>query len=255
MMRARTAPLLLALALLAGCERAPEPAPAPPSAPPAAATEAAGIGFVELFTGGARADEELPLVIAIHGLGDRPESFAPLYAALPVKARLVAPRGEPWGSGFSWFPVGSLDDPQKLADGTARAADRLAILIESIFRTRKVKGRAIVTGFSQGGMLSFTLAVRHPEVVAAAFPVGGLIAPSLVPEAWPMAREAPPIRAFHGDADERVSVARARVSVAALAALGLDAKLGEYPGVGHAIPPPMRDDLLRAIADAARALR
>lgn len=250
----------IACALFAGCDRAAEPAPRPRPATSAvddarAAPEAAGVGYVERILGGASAEEPLPLIVAVHGLGDRPESFASVYAALPVKARLIAPRGEPWQGGFSWFSAGSLDDPPRLAEGTARAADRLAQMIEVLLRTRPSRGRAIVTGFSQGGMLSFTLAVRHPALVAAAFPVSGLIAPELVPTSWPMAAASPPIRAFHGDADGRVSVARARDSVAALTAIGLDAGLREYAGVGHTISPAMRADLLRAIAEAARSLR
>ncbi|MFT3769192.1 MAG: alpha/beta fold hydrolase [Minicystis sp.] len=255
----RSSRLLLAAALaLTACERG---APEPPAPPPAASTaapsgppEAAGVRYVEHLTGGASAGDRLPLVVAIHGLGDRPESFVKVFSSLGARARLVVPYGEPWREGYSWFTPGSLDDPPALADGTARAADRLAAMIEAISRARPTAGKAIVTGFSQGGMLSFTLAVRHPEVVGAAFPVGGLIAPALVPASWPMAAAAPPIRAFHGAADERVPVTRARASVEKLRALGLDAKVTEYPGVGHMIPPLMRAELLAAIAEAvARA--
>jgi phospholipase/carboxylesterase len=252
---AARAALLLAALLLTACERsAPEPAPPPAAtAAPAASgpPEAAGVRYLERLTGGASADEPLPLVVAMHGLGDRPEAFAPVYTSLPARARLIVPYGEPWNEGFSWFPPGSLDDPARLADGTARAADRVAAMIEVLSRTRPTRGKAIVTGFSQGGMLSFTLAVRHPELVAAAFPVGGLLAPALVPASWPMGKVAPPLLAFHGEADERVPIARARASVEALRALGLDARLSSYPGVGHAIPPALRADLLRAIAAAA----
>lgn len=248
--------IAIAIVALAGCDRAaPEPPrAAPPIAsarPEAGPPEAAGVRYLERLTGGAAAGERLPLIVAIHGLGDRPESFAPLFASLAIKARLVVPYGEPWREGFSWFPPGSLDDSAKLAAGTAGAADRLAAMIAAIVEARPTLGKPIVTGFSQGGMLSFTLAVRHPEVVGAAFPVGGLIAPSLVPAAWPMAAAAPPITAFHGEADARVPIERARASVAALRAAGMDATLRAYPGVGHAIPPPLRADLLRAIAEAA----
>jgi phospholipase/carboxylesterase len=237
-----------------GCERAaPEPPPAPivSAAPAKGPPEAAGIRYLERLTGGAVAGERVPLIVAVHGLGDRPESFVQLFATFGAKARLVVPYGEPWRDGYSWFPPGSLDDPTKLAEGTARAADRLAAMIEALARAWPPAGKAIVTGFSQGGMLSFTLAARHPEVVGAAFPVSGLIAPSLVPASVPMAAVSPPIVAFHGDADERVPIARARESVERLRAIGMDARLIEQPGVGHTIPPPMRAALLRALADAA----
>jgi phospholipase/carboxylesterase len=247
--------LLAALALPA-CDRpAPEPAPPAPrpttTAAPSGPPEAAGVRYLEQLTGGATAGERLPLVVAMHGLGDRPESFVQVFAAIRAPARLIVPYGEPWREGFSWFPPGSLDDPAQLAEGTGRAADRVAAMIETLVREKPTAGKPIVTGFSQGGMLSFTLAVRHPEIVGAAFPVGGVIAPALVPGSWPMASEAPRIEAFHGVADERVPFARARASVERLRAAGMDATLHEYPGVGHAIPPAMRADLLRAIEGAA----
>lgn len=247
--------LILAAAIaLTACDRAaPEPPASPaPSAPARLGPpEAAGVRYLERLTGGAVPGERVPLVIAIHGLGDRPEHFADVFAGLPVKARLVLPYGEPWNEGFSWFPPGSLGDDAKLAEGTSRAADRLAAMIAELVRAQPAAGKPIVTGFSQGGMLSFTLAVRHPEVVGAAFPVGGLLAPALVPAAWPKGVDRPAITAFHGTADERVPFARARETVERLKAVGLDATLVEHPGVGHAIPPALRSQLLQAIAGAA----
>jgi phospholipase/carboxylesterase len=252
------APALAAALALAACDHAAPAEPPPEAAHPVAAAaassppEAAGVRYVERLTGGASAGERLPMVVAIHGFGASPEDLVGVYAGLPARARLILPYGEPLpGGGFTWFAIGSLGDDAQLADGTARAADRLAAMIEVLAKTLPTTGAAIVTGFSQGGMLSYTLAVRHPEVVAAAFPVGGLVASALVPAAWPLGREKPPIRGFHGDADERVPIARARASVAALRAAGLDATLSEYAGVGHAISPAMGADLRRAIAEAA----
>jgi phospholipase/carboxylesterase len=248
--------LLLAAAVLSlpacGRDAPPEPAPSTPAPRESASVpEAAGIRYLERTTGGAAASDRLPLVVAIHGLGDRPESFASVFAPLRARARLVVPYGlDPWHDGFSWFPAGWLDDPQKLAHGTSAAADRLAAMITALARARPTAGRPIVTGFSQGGMLSFTLAVLHPEAVGAAFPVGGLLAPPLLPSSWPAGRVEPAIHAFHGADDDRVPVAGARTTVQRLHDLGLGADLHEYPGVRHTIPPAMQADLCRAL-DAA----
>jgi phospholipase/carboxylesterase len=252
----------LALALL-GCGREAPPEPAPQERAPrveharaAGPAEAAGVPYLERITGGAEAGDTLPLVVAVHGLGDRPESFVSLFSSLRARARLVVPYGEPWREGYSWFPAGSLDDPQKLAEGTQRAAGRLAAMMAALVRERPTSGKPIVTGFSQGGMLSFTLAVLRPEVVGAAFPVGGLLAPSLFPSAWPMGKEQPEIVAFHGADDERVPIDGARRTVQRLRELGLPAELHEYPGVGHTVSAAEREDLVKAISAAvARATR
>ena len=201
----------------------PEPGPAAPTSPAnGGATEAAGIHYLERTTGGAAEGDRLPLVVAIHGLGDRPENFAPVLAGLHGRARLVVPRGlDPWQDGYSWFPMGSVADQAAFAQSIAAAADRIAAMIAAIARAKPTAGKPIVTGFSQGGMLSFALGVLHPDLVGAAFPVGGLLASPLLPASWPRGRAQPEIHAFHGVDDPLVPVARARSSVQGLRAIGL----------------------------------
>ena len=212
-------------------------------------TEAAGIRFIEIVTGGANASDSLPLVVGIHGLGGSPEHFGSVLSSLSVRARLILPYGlEAYGEGFSWFPIWR--DDAELAAGTRRAADRLAAMIDELVRRRPTTGKPIVTGFSQGGMLSFGLAVLHPESVRAAFPISGLLARSLWPDEWPASREKPRVHALHGTADERVSIAEARATVRRLKEIGLSADLVEYPGVTHTVTAEMRRDVVQAITQA-----
>lgn len=210
--------------------------------------------YVERVTGGADATERLPLVVAIHGLGDNPEAFGRLFQGLSARARLVLPYGlTPYGDGFSWFPISNMD-PALLANGTEKAARALAGMLEALERTRPTSGRPIVTGFSQGGMLSFTLAAQHPERVGEVFPVAGLLAPPLYPSSWPMGKLAPRVFAFHGDADPRVPIAGVRETVSKLVSVGFTAELTEYPGIGHTVSAEMRRDLLKSLDEAiARA--
>lgn len=248
--------LALALALL-GCERpraAPPRAPAPPAtavpspapAPTATATpEDAGVGYVEITTGGAPADARLPMIVAVHGLGDRPENFLPLFAGLDARARVVAVRGlDPWGEGFAWFPLGAADR----AEGNfRRATEALAGAVAVLARSRPTCGLPVVTGFSQGGMLSFALAARVPVVVRAAVPVAGRLPRAFWPEPRPVGGLLPEVFALHGEADPRMSIADGRATVGRLAEVGFPATLRTYPGVGHTISPAMQRDLYDAL--------
>ncbi len=212
-------------------------------------------GKTALVTGGARAEDPLPMLVAIHGLGDSPEGFAGLVRDLPVPARVILPQGlDAHAPGWSWFPVRARDpDVDALARGIDLASDRIAAMTDELARTRATLGRPVVTGFSQGGMLTFNLAVRHGELFSAAFPVGGW----LPPPSWPKGRApagAPPIHALHGDADPAVRYGPTREAVEALRARGWDAELSTYPGVGHAIPPPMRAELHRRLTAALKTL-
>jgi phospholipase/carboxylesterase len=250
------APLAFALSLtLTACHgdrSLPGRAAATASTASPADTEAAGIRFLERLTGGADAAEPLPLVVGIHGFGGRPERFGRALAALQVKARVILPYGtEVHGGGFAWFD-GWNDDAQ-VADGSRRAADRLLAMIAELSRRHPTVGKPIVTGFSQGGILSYTIAVLHPDAVRAAFPAGGFLPPPLLPTAWPAGQPTPLLHAFHGAADERVPIDADRATVRGLDAVGLHVELTEYPGVEHVLAGDMERDLVRAIEAALRA--
>lgn len=219
-------------------------APAPrPEAPPA-------YEAVTFVTKGAAAGDRLPLVIAIHGLGDRPDRFARALRGLDAPARVVAPAAPtPWHEGGSWFPVRARDpDIAALARGVAAAADDLAAFIRATAQQHPTRGKPIVTGFSQGGILSFAVAVRHPDLVAGAIPVGGLLPEPLYPKRPP---ERPvPIVALHGADDTVVAFDRAQATVDHLHSLGWPVRLVPFAGVGHAIPQPVHRAWLDTLAAA-----
>jgi phospholipase/carboxylesterase len=230
----------------------PQPQPQLVEPAPGELPQVAGIHYLELITGGAEANAELPMIIAIHGLGDSPEGFANLLASFDRPARVILPRAlDPYEPGWSWFPLRARDtDVEALAAGIERAAAALAPAIAELSEQRPTKGKPIVTGFSQGGMLSFCLAVHHGELFSAAFPVGGWLPPPLWPKPEADAKQAPPIVAFHGDADVAVKFEPTEAAVINLQKRGYRVELNSYAGVGHAIPEDMRADLFEALRTA-----
>jgi phospholipase/carboxylesterase len=243
-------PTLLLLLALGACDApaAPQPAASSPQPPASAGLEAAGVGYVVRYAGAASSDAELPLVVAVHGLGDTPESFVRLLADFPRPARLVFPRGlDPYRGGFSWFPVLGVPDAV-VVEGLRAAEARLAASIAELGQRYPTRGKPIVTGFSQGGMLSFALATMHPQAVAVALPLAGWLPPAL----WPSAATsgAPPIVALHGDADTLLPIGPTRESVRALREHGFSCELVEYPGAGHEVTPAMQRELWRRLVAA-----
>lgn len=169
-----------------------------------------------------------PEVLVLHGLGGEASSFSTVFEGMPGPARLLIPSAPyGWGSGRSWLPTGA-----SLADLTA-AADALAATLSQ---------PVAVTGFSQGGALSFVLALRHPERILAAIPISGAMPMELVPATAPTGG-GPPIIALHGTEDAQVPISKTRKLVRTLHRRGFDATLRSYPGVGHSIPPQVRADL------------
>lgn len=231
---------------------APAPAPAPAVAPaptPDELPQIAGVHYLEFTTAGADADAALPMIIAIHGLGDSPEGFRDLLDGFDRPARVILPRAlDAHEPGWSWFPLRARDkDIEALAAGIRHAADTLAPAIEQLAATRPTVGKPIVTGFSQGGMLSFTLAVHHGQLLGAALPVGGWLPEPLWPRPDADASTAPPIIAFHGDADVAVRYEPTVQVIEQLKQAGYRVELHTYPGIGHMIPPDMRADLFAAL--------
>ena len=217
----------------------------------AACSAAAPLAWVKVPSD--RPADALPLVIAVHGLGDRPESLAALVGSCDLPVRIVAPRApEPHGDGWSWFGIDrTTSPPTPEADGIARSADRLAELIATVKSSRTVVGEPVITGFSQGGMLSFAVATRHPDAVGTAIPIAGVLPEPLLPSA-PPPEGGPVVRALHGLSDPLVPADAARRTVAALQAQRWDVSLAEFEDTAHQVTPPVRramcEELTRAIA-------
>jgi len=276
----RLRPLSWLLLLGLACEAGAAPAPAPPPAPVAARAPApvaapaptragryrqtAGVDYLELVhiapgtpkDQAPSADAVLPLIVALHGRGDDPEGFEHLLDGLPVHARVIVPRAfDPLGDeGYSWFPIRARSaDVAALARGIDGASDRLAAMIDELLKTRPTRGKALVTGFSQGGMLSFALAVDHPDLISAAVPIGGWLPPPLLPTTLPPG-PLPPIVALHGEADVVVPFAPTREAVDALKKQGWPVTLHPFADVAHQIPPPVRRELYIQLQRAVEAL-
>jgi phospholipase/carboxylesterase len=218
---------------------------------------AAGLKYLERTLGGGDPTSPMPMLILIHGLGDRPSrDWFTGADAIDTPLRLIMPQAPtPKYEGFAWFPfrVGD-NEPDALARGIATAADRLARAITSLQAERPTLGQPIVAGFSQGGMLSYALALRHPQLVALSHPISGMLPEPLWPEGKPAHESFPRIAAMHGDADAIVPIDAARRLTAHLRKLGHDAELREFAGVAHTIDAAMTAHSVALLNAAARDL-
>ena len=201
-----------------------------------------GVDFIELFP--ADADESAPLVVAVHGMGDKPDNWIESWRTFPAKAQIVLPKAfTKYGEGFSWFELRDGMTDAELGAEVGGAEEKLWKGIAKLAGGR----RMIVTGFSQGGILSFAMAARHADKIAFAFPVSGSCPGPILPK--DRARAAPLV-AFHGTSDNVLAFKWGQGAVNAFKEQGNDATLKAYPGVGHTITPEMRADLWAEIQKA-----
>jgi len=213
------------------------------------------LDYIERVSGGADASAELPMVVAIHGLGGTPESFARLFDGFDSQVRLIFPRApKPWGPGFSWFSFDARarGDEAGFARALAEPADRIAALVSELVSSRPTRAKPIVLGFSQGGMLAFTLAARHGDQFSLVIPVGGLLPAGIDLPQLASERSEGRLRvvALHGGADVRVDVDAARSSIVRLRDAGFATSIETFSGVGHGVFPPIQRRLLELIGEA-----
>jgi phospholipase/carboxylesterase len=204
---------------------------------------AAGLRYLEIVRGGASPDEKLPLLLVIHGLGDKPHHdwLRAIDVDSNVKVRMILPQAPtPHGEGFSWFPfrAGSLDQAA-LARGISAAAERLTQMITVLHTQRPTRGRSVVSGFSQGGMLSYAVALSRPELVECAVPISGMLPEPLWPVRAHDASWFPKIRSLHGKADSLVRFDVDQQLVERMRQLGYPVELVGFEATGHTITPAM----------------
>jgi predicted esterase len=194
-----------------------------------------GVDFKELVP--RKPDDTLPLVVAIHGRGGAPEHWVDGWTPFPGAVEIVLPRGfERHEEGYAWFPWSTDLRSEKLAAEVGAAEARLWEGVVAIAAGRRV----VVAGYEEGAMLALVMAARHPETIVHAFAVAGACPESLLPR--DKARAAP-VTAYHGSADDVLSIQGARAAVAAWTRAGSEAQLREYAGVGHSPTDKMHADL------------
>jgi phospholipase/carboxylesterase len=233
MLRTRAAALLVALVALA-CNR-DVPGVEVTIDEPSRQT-VGGVQFVELFQRGA--SDTSPLLVGLHGRGDTAENFASAWHGVPAKLEIaLALAPLPFASGRQWFErvPGMTEDA--LADAVSDAEERLWPAIAELARGRKI----FLVGFSQGAMLAYLMAVRHPDAIAYAFPIAGRMPDKLFPRGD---ISTAPVYALHGTEDKIIGIDASREAIASFKAVGAIAELHEFPGIGHTLAPAMRDAIL-----------
>ena len=178
-----------------------------------------------------------PLVITLHGYGGRADNFPQLWRrAASKKGAIVA---APWGhspiyNGSSWT---DLFEAETIVELTIEwVAERYPI----------DRQRIVLSGFSQGGRMSYAIAVRRPELFAGVIPMGaGYMSSFNKP---PQAGEHRPRYYFMVGVDDQ-SAKHNRQAVADFEAAGYEVDLRVYPKSGHSFPTVDKNrELFRALS-------
>ncbi len=217
---------------------------------------AAGLHYVVVEPRDVPPDAELPMIVFIHGRGDRPHVPVDSIWGLDRPVRLILPRApDAYGDGYAWMPVSAHRGESEPLIAALSARERMLASALTEWRHRyPTRGKPIVAGFSQGGMLAMTLAVREHGAISRAIAMAGWIPPSLMPPpADPYAMYAR-IDELHGGADPILDPERTHRVVRELSERGFRVDFQSFPGVGHEVSDAMHRRFRQLLDDALDAL-
>ena len=195
----------------------------------------------------AQPSERPPLLILLHGVGSNETDLFGLAPMLDERLVIVsarAPNVRGPGS-YAWFAVtftehGPVIDPVQAEDSRRRL---VAFAGEAAGAYGADPDRIYWMGFSQGAIMSASVALTQPEVVAGAVLMSGRILPEIRTLVAPSPRlEGLPILVVHGVADTVLPIQHGRSSRTLLEALPVRLDYREYP-MGHEVSPQSLADI------------
>lgn len=185
--------------------------------------------------------KKYPLVIFLHGAGERGtdnekqlvhggQMFLNPVNRMEYPAFVIAPQCPPDGYwAYNSRPESFESDKMPKNPEISPVFASLKELIDSYLSRGDVDtDRVYIMGLSMGGMGTYDMVCRFPDVFAAAIPICGTVNASRLAAAKKVK-----FRIFHGDADDVVPVDGSRNAYRALKAAGADVEYIEFPGCNH----------------------
>ena len=199
--------------------------------------ETGTLPYRQYVTPGLPKDGKVPLILFLHGIGERGSDNAAqlkhgvaeliAFAGANGGAVIIAPQcpeNDMWVTGIE------PKDPTHVmpAEPSPPMKLTLALVNEKIEKMPVDPDRVYVTGLSMGGYGTWDIILRRPKLFAAALPICGAGDPTLA-----SVIKGIPVMIAHGSADSVIPVARAHDMAAALKACGGNVQYREYEGVDH----------------------
>jgi phospholipase/carboxylesterase len=194
-------------------------------------------------------DGPFPTILTLHGrganafdlLGLAPHICGGQFLVICPQGPLETPIA-PDTMGYSWYPMSTGGPPDVAAILSAR--QRLQDFLDECLRRYPIDTRKLVIlGFSQGGVMAYSLFLTNPERFAALVVLSSWFPRELQAQLQiNESAQSLPILVQHGTEDHMIEIARARDSVERLRELRLPLTYREYE-MGHEIRPRSLVDL------------
>jgi len=190
-----------------------------------------------------------PTILTLHGRGANAFDLLGLAPYLcGGKFLIICPQGPletpvgPDAVGYAWYSM-SLGGPPDV-QGMLAAQQQLRVFLDDALARYPIDEKnLIVLGFSQGGVMAYSLALAHPARFRALVALSSWLPPELLPLLKVSdAVQSLPTLVHHGTQDSTIEIERARSSVQRLRELKVPLTFKEYE-MGHEIRPRSLADL------------
>ena len=189
-----------------------------------------------------------PLLLLLHGYGSNEADLFSFASELPDEYYVVsarAPYDLQYGS-YAWYAINFDADQNKFSDHDQAVVSRDLVVnfIDELLATYPIDASNItLIGFSQGSILSYSIALSYPEKIQKVAAMSGYLNLDIIKENY-QNNDFSNLKIFasHGTADQVIPVDWARKTPAILEGLGIKTTYKEYP-IGHGVSPQNFYDL------------
>ncbi len=191
-----------------------------------------------------------PTMLTLHGRGANALDLLGLAPYIcDGKFLMICPQGPletpigPGASGYAWYPMSMGGPPDVGAILSSR--EKLQQFLDACLKRYPIDGKKLVVlGFSQGGVMAYSLALSNPERFAGLAVLSSWLPQELIPRLSISndAVQSLPTIVQHGSQDQMIEIQRAKDSVERLRALRVPLTYRDYD-MGHEITPRSLTDL------------
>jgi phospholipase/carboxylesterase len=188
-----------------------------------------------------------PLLLLLHGIGSNEHDLYGLAPLLDERFLIISVRApNTLGPGsYAWFDVDFTAQGPTLnpAQEVASRKTLISFLNEAVIVYGADPKRVYLMGFSQGAIMSGSVALTQPELVSGIVMMSGRILPEIQPSIASRERlNGLPFLVVHGTADTVLPIMNGRSSRELLSSLPVELTYHEYP-MGHEVNQQSLNDV------------
>ena len=189
-----------------------------------------------------------PLLLLLHGYGSNEQDLFSFSSELPEEYYVIsarAPYDLQYGS-YAWYAINFDADENKFSDHNQaiQSRDLISNFIDELIQNYPIDPKQVtLLGFSQGTILSYSVALSYPEKVQRVVALSGYLNEEIIVENYKN-NDFSNLKMFvsHGSVDQVIPVDWAKKAPGILDSLNIPNEFIEYQ-VGHGVAPQNFFDL------------